>query len=80
MGKVTNPNMSEVFVIEKVKKILLLKKLIEELNGEKMMERFMKKICKRQIKPNLELKKITRKKVTSYVLSGKIMEIDVIPR
>ena len=53
------PNLSEeVFVIKKVKKKLYRgQMLLMILMEKKLLERFMKRICKKQIKKNLELKK-----------------------
>ena len=39
---------------------------------QKLLERFMNKHCKRQVKKSLELK---RKKVINFMLSGKVMII-----
>ena len=49
------PNWSkEVFVISKIKNIAPWTYVINDLNGEKLLEHFMKKKCKRLIKKNLE--------------------------
>ena len=48
------PNWSEeVFVIKKVKNTAPWTYAIEDLNGEELLERFMKKNCKREVKENL---------------------------
>ena len=52
------PNWSEeVFVIKKVKNTVPWTYVINDLNGEKLLEHFMKKNCKRLIKKNSKLKK-----------------------
>ena len=63
-AKTYKPNWSEVFVIEKIKIIVLWICVIEDLNGKETVGRFyekelerMKKNCKRQIKQKLELRK-----------------------
>ena len=47
----------EVFVIKKVKKTVPWSYVITDLDGEELLEHFMKKNSKRQVKKNLELKK-----------------------
>ena len=48
------PNWSEeVFVISKIKNTVLWRYVINDLNGEKLLEHFMKKDYKRLIKKNL---------------------------
>ena len=63
-AKSYKPSWSEVFVIEKIKIIVLWIYVIEDLNGKEIVGRFyekelerMKKNCKRQIKEKLELRK-----------------------
>ena len=52
------PNWSEeVFAIKKVKNTVPWTYVINDLNGEELLERFMKNNCKRRVKKNLELKK-----------------------
>ena len=52
------PNWSEeIFVFQKVKNTVPWTYVINDENGEKLLEHFMKKNCKKQIKKNLELKK-----------------------
>ena len=52
------PNCSEeFFIINKIKNTLPWTYIINDLNGEELLEHFMKKNCKRLIKKNLELKK-----------------------
>ena len=41
------------------------------LMGKKLLKRFTKKHCKKQIKKNLELKKKSRENVKNYMLNGK---------
>ena len=51
------PNWSEeIFVIGEIKNTVSWTYVISVLNGEKLLELFMKKNCKRQIKKNLEYK------------------------
>ena len=45
---------------------------------KKLLERFMKKNCKRLIKKTLELKKYLGKKMINYMLNGKVMIIHLI--
>ena len=45
---------------------------------KKLLEHFMKKNCKKQIKKNLEYKKYLRKKEISYMSNGKDMAIHLI--
>ena len=45
---------------------------------KKLLERFMKKNCKRQIKHSLELKKEQRNKVINFMLSGKVTIVNLI--
>ena len=47
----------EVFVIAKVKNTVPWTYVINDLSGEKLLERFSKKSCIKQIKKSLELKK-----------------------
>ena len=63
-----------------LKKFLWLKKLkalcrghvlLVILKAKKLLERFTKKICKKQSKKSLELKKCKKKKVIKYMLNGK---------
>ena len=50
------PNLSkEVFVIERVKNTAPWTYVINDVNPEKLLERFTKKDCERQIKKSLEL-------------------------
>ena len=52
------PNWSEKdFVIKKVKNTVPWTYVISDLKGEKLLERFTKKNCKKQFKKSLELKK-----------------------
>ena len=63
------PNWSgEVFVIKKVKNTV-------PSTVKKLLEHFMKKNCKKQIKNNSELKKYSRKKLMKYMFNGKDMII-----
>ena len=48
------PNWSEVFIVYKIKNTVPSTYTISDLNGEKVIEHFMKKNCKRLIKKNLE--------------------------
>ena len=45
---------------------------------KKLLEHFMKTNCIRLIKKNLEQKKYLGKKVTNYMLNGKVMIIHLI--
>ena len=57
-GKGYTPNWSEeVFVVSKIKKTVPWTHVISDLNGEKLLELFMKKDCRRLIKKNLGYKK-----------------------
>ena len=57
-AKVYTPNWSEeIFVINEIKSTDPWNYVINDLNGEGLLERFMKKNCERQIKQNLEQKK-----------------------
>ena len=47
----------ECFVIKKVKSIVTWTYVINDLNGEEIVETFSKKNCKKRIKESLELKK-----------------------
>ena len=44
---------------------------INDLTEKKLLESFMKKKCKEQIKKSLELKKKSRGKAIKYMLNGK---------
>ena len=49
------PNWSEeVFVVSKIKNTVPWTYVLSDFNGEKLLEVFMKKNCKKQIKKNLE--------------------------
>ena len=49
------PNWSEeIFVIKGIKNAVPWTYVINDLNGEKLLEHFMKKNCKRRIKKNLK--------------------------
>ena len=48
---------AKFFLIEKFRNTVAWTYVIEDLNGEKLLERFMKKNCKKQIKIVPELKK-----------------------
>ena len=54
--------------LKKVKKTASWTYGLSDLNGE---EHLMKKNGKKQIKKNLELKKLSREKVVNYMLNGK---------
>ena len=54
--------------LKKVKKTASWTYVLSDLNGE---EHLMKKNGKKQIKKNLELKKLSRDKVVNYMLNGK---------
>ena len=41
------------------------------LTVKKLLERFVKNNCKKQIKKGLELKKLSREKLINYMLNGK---------
>ena len=57
-AKVYTPNFSEeVFMIKKVKNTILGQILLVTLKEKKLLERFTKTNCKKQIKKKLELKK-----------------------
>ena len=57
-GKGYTPNWSEeVFVVSKIKNTVPWTHVISDLNGEKLLELFMKKNCRRLIKKNLGYKK-----------------------
>ena len=60
------PNWSEVFVIKKVKNSVPWTYIISDLNQEKLLKRFMKTNCKKQIKKSLEMKKYKREKVINW--------------
>ena len=60
---------SEVFV--KVKNTMPWTYDINDLTEKKLLESFMKKKCKEQIKKSLELKKKSRGKAINYMLNGK---------
>ena len=51
------PNWSEVFAVKKLKILCLGQMLLMMLMEKKLLERFTKMNCKKQIKKNLELKK-----------------------
>ena len=70
-----------------LKKVLLSVKLKIQFHGhmllmisivKTLLENCMKKKCKRQIKNNLELKKLLKEKVISYMSNGKDMIIHLI--
>ena len=62
------PNWSEeVFVINKIKNTVPWTYVINDLNGEEIIEVFMKKNCKRLIKKNLEWIKYLKKGDKLYV-------------
>ena len=42
------------------------------LTVKKLLEGFVKRNCKKQMKMNLELKKLSREKVIIYMLNGKV--------
>ena len=45
--------------------------LLAILIAKKLLERFTKKNCKKQIGKNLEVKKESREKLINYILNGK---------
>ena len=71
------PNWSEeVFVISKIKNIVLWTYIINDLNGEHIVGTFYKKNCRRQIKKNLEQKKQLKEKEIKYMLNGNAIIIN----
>ena len=74
LAKAYTPNYSEeTFVIKELKILRRGYNLLVILMENKLLERFMKTNCKRQIKKSLELKKQLRKKLTNYMLNAKVM-------
>ena len=73
------PNWSEkVFVIKEVKNTVPWTYVVMTLMVDNLLERFMKKNCKKQIKKNLEQKNYLRKKGINNVLNGKDVIIHLI--
>ena len=71
----------EVLVIKKKSKTLFPgHTVLMILTGNKLLERFTKMNCKKQVKQNLALKKSSREKVINYMLIGKVMTIRLIVR
>ena len=59
-------------MIKKVKNAVPWAYVINDLNGKEIVGTFYeKKIFKKQIKKSLELKTLSREKVTNYMLNGK---------
>ena len=52
--------------------------VVNDFNGEKIVETFHKNELQNQIKKNLELKKQSIEKVINYMLNGKVMIICLI--
>ena len=74
-AKSYTPNWSEeVFMVRKVKGTVSWASLVI-LTVNKLLERFMKKNNKKQIKKRLELKKLSREEVIEHMLNGNIMTI-----
>ena len=65
-------------MIKKVKNTVPWNMLLKILMMKKLLEFFMKKNCKRQIKMNLEYKKQLKEQEISYILNGKAMIIHLI--
>ena len=66
------PNWSEeVFVINKIKNRVPWTYAISDLNGEKLLEVFMKKNCKKLIEKNLEQKKYLKEKKINYMYDSR---------
>ena len=59
----------EVFVIKKVENTLPWTYVSSDLMKKKMLERFMKKNCKKQFRQSLVLKKKSRESVINCILS-----------
>ena len=67
-AKRCTPNSSEeVFVIKKFQSTVPWIYAINDLNGEEIVRMFIKKNCKKQIKQNLEQKKLLKEKVINYM-------------
>ena len=52
---------------------MILKEVL--LKAKKLLERFTKWNCKKEIKKSLELKKYLKEKMINYILNGKAMKI-----
>ena len=73
------PNWSEeVFIVNEIKNTVPWPYTISDLNGEPLLEYFMKKNCKRLIKNHLKYKKYLKEKVISCMLNGNGMIIHLI--
>ena len=59
------------FKLRKLKILCCGHMLLVILTVKKLMERFIKRTCKKQIKKSLDLKKLSREKVINYILNGK---------
>ena len=76
MAKGYVPNQfEEVFVIKNVKNTVAWTYVCSDLKGENLLERFIKKNCKRPIKENLGQKKQLREKVIRYMSNGGVIMI-----
>ena len=73
LRKVTLQVGQKIFVIKKVKIMYRGYVLLMILIEKKLLERFTKMNCKRQIKKNLKLKKLSREKTINSMLNGKTM-------
>ena len=73
LRKVTLQVGQKIFVIKKVKIMYRGHVLLMILIEKKLLERFTKMNCKRQIKKNLKLKKLSSEKTINSMLNGKTM-------
>ena len=65
-------------MIKKVQNTVPSTFIINDFNGEEIVDTFYNKIAKRQIKQNLEKKKYSREKVINYMPNGKVMKIHLV--
>ena len=60
-------------MINKIRKTAPLTYVICDLKGEEIVGKFTKMICKKRIKKNLALKKLSKEKVINYMLNKNVM-------
>ena len=74
LGKGYTSNLSkEVFVIKKVKNTVPWTYVINDLNGEEIIETFYGKELQKTNQQELRIKKVIKEKLINYMSNGKIM-------
>ena len=68
----------EVFLIKKVKNSVPWTYVINDLNGEKIIETFYEKELQKANLKEFRIKKVIKKKVINYISNGKVIIIHLI--